>query len=62
VDPPFVGVAVKVTEVPEQTVLASAAIETLAVTEGVTIIFTEANVPRHRPPSVAVNVNVAVPL
>jgi hypothetical protein len=62
VDPPFVGVAVKVTEVPEQTVLASAAIETLAVTEGVTNICTVANVPKQDPPSVAVNVNIAVPL
>jgi hypothetical protein len=38
VAPPLAAVALKVTEVPEQTGLTSAAIETLARAEGVTII------------------------
>ena len=40
VDPPFVGVAVKVTEVPAQTGLAEAAIDTLTGSSGFTVIVT----------------------
>jgi hypothetical protein len=35
--PPFVGVAVNVTEVPEQMIVAVAAIDTLAVRMGLTV-------------------------
>ena len=38
--PPFVGVAVKVTEVPEHTGLALADIETLTVCNGLTVMET----------------------
>ena len=38
--PPFVGVAVKVTEVPEQTGFAEGATETLTVNNGFTIMVT----------------------
>jgi len=38
--PPFVGVAVNVTEEPEQIVVAVAAIETFAVRTGFTVIVT----------------------
>jgi hypothetical protein len=52
--PPFVGVAVNVTEAPAQTVVALAAIETLAVRIGLTVIVMVA-VEAHCP---AVGVNV----
>ena len=40
VDPPLVGVAVKVTEVPEQTGFAEAATETLTGNNGFTVMVT----------------------
>jgi hypothetical protein len=55
--PPFVGVAVKVTEVPEQIVVAEAPMLTLAGRLGLTTILFVADVVPHDPPLV-VNVNV----
>ena len=52
--PPFVGFAVNVTDVPSQIVVALAAIETLAVSSGFTVIVIEA-VEAHCP-TVGVNV------
>jgi hypothetical protein len=49
--PPFVGVAVNVTEVPEQIVVAVAAIETLAGTFGLTLIVPVAFTDPHPPVS-----------
>ena len=59
--PPFVGVAVKVTDVPEQTGLTAAAIEMSAVTKALTFIVFPAETPSHVPP-LAVRVKVAIPL
>jgi hypothetical protein len=50
--PPFVGVAVKVTDVPAHTGFALAAIDTLAATVGVTvmvIVFDVAGLPLTHP-------------
>ena len=55
--PPFVGVAVKVTDVPEQIVVAEAAMLTLAASVGLTTMLFEAVVVPHDPPLV-VSVNV----
>ena len=70
--PPFVGVAVKVTDVPEQIVVAEAAMLTLAASVGLTTMLFEAVVVPHDPPLVVIvnvigvveleaAVNVAVP-
>jgi outer membrane protein W len=52
--PPFVGVAVNVTEVPEQIVVAVAAIDTLAVRIGLTVTVLVAVAFEHPPVPVTV--------
>ncbi len=59
--PPFVGVAVNVTAVPTQIVVAVATMETLAVKIGFTTIVFDAKTVPQMPPLV-VSVNVIVPV
>ena len=55
--PPLVGVAVKVTEVPEQTGLAEAATDTLTGSSGFTVMVTVLEVARPPLGSVALQLN-----
>jgi hypothetical protein len=58
----LVGVAVKVTELPAQTGLADAMIDTLIGRFGFTVIFIVANIPEQVIPSDAVRVKVSDPV